>query len=271
MLRARILTAVILLAGFLAALFWLPRVGWIALVGSVLAVAAWEWAGLARLGPLSRSIYALAIAAAGTWAGWNAGAEPGPLLGHSWLYVAATVFWVVLAPVWLWERPAFATPAMPLLAGVIVLVPNAAAMVALRGESPVLLLAVMAVVWISDSAAFFTGRRFGRRKLAPAVSPGKTWEGVWGALLAVAAYGLSWHWFPDAALPRGSSTGVTSLGFLALGFAVLGILGDLFESQMKRNAGVKDSGRLLPGHGGALDRIDALLPVLPAAAWMFAR
>ncbi len=227
------MTAVILLAGLLAALFWLPRVGWIALVGAVLVVAAWEWAGLARLGPLSRGIYALAIAAAGTWAGWNAGAEPGPLLGHSWLYVAAAVFWVVLAPVWLWERPAFATPAMPLAAGVIVLVPNAAAMVALRGESPVLLLAVMAVVWISDIAAYFAGRRFGRRKFAPSISPGKTWEGVYGALAAA------------------------------------GMVGDLLESQMKRQAGVKDSGTALPGHGGVLDRIDALLPVLPLAALAF--
>ena len=272
MLRARILTAAILLAGFLAALFWLPRVGWIALVGAVLAVAAWEWAGLARLGPLSRGIYAGAIAAAGTWAGWNAGAEPGPLLGHSWLYVAATVFWVVLAPVWLWERPAFASPAMPLVAGAIVLVPCAAAMVALRAESPVLLLAVMAVVWISDTAAYFAGRRYGRRKLAPSISPGKTWEGVYGALAAVTVYATGWLAAAAGSRPgtlRQAALGELWFVLLLLGLAAVGIVGDLLESEMKRQAGVKDSGTGLPGHGGVLDRIDALLPVLPLAALAF--
>ena len=272
MLRARILTAVILLAGLLAALFWLPRIGLVVLVGALLAVAAWEWAGLARLGPSSRGVYAATIAAAGTWAGWYAGAEPGPLLGNSWLYVAATVFWVVLAPVWLWERPAFATPVMPLLAGVVVLVPDAAAMVALRGQSPALLLGVMAVVWISDIAAYFTGYRFGRRKLAPSISPGKTWEGVYGALAAVTVYAMGWLAAAGGSLPmplRQAALGELWFVLLLLGLAAAGILGDLLESQMKRQAGVKDTGTVLPGHGGVLDRIDALLPVLPLAALVF--
>jgi phosphatidate cytidylyltransferase len=270
MLKARILTAVVLLAGFLAALFWLPRTGWIALVGALLAMAAWEWAGLARLGPLGRGLYAGAIAAAGIWAGWNAGG--GPLFGHFWLYVCATGFWVVLAPLWLWERPAFASAAIPLLVGVVVLVPVAAAMVALREHNPFLLLAVMAVVWISDIAAYFAGRRFGRRKLAASISPGKTWEGVYGALAGVTVYATCWIAAARGTLPGPwQQTALGELWFLLLllGLAAAGIEGDLLESQMKRQAGVKDSGSVLPGHGGVLDRIDALLPVLPAAALIF--
>ena len=272
MLRTRILTAVIVLAGLLAALFWLPRTGWIVLVGALLAVAAWEWAGLASMGRVGRGLYAVAIAGAGIWAGSNVGAEPGWLFGRSWIFIAAAVFWVVLAPVWLWERPAFATPAMPLLAGVVVLVPNAAAMVALRGQNPVLLLAVMAVVWISDIAAYFAGHRFGRRRLAPAISPGKTWEGVYGALAAVTVYAMGWFATAGGSLPkplRQAALGELWFVLLLLGLAAAGIVGDLLESQMKRQAGVKDSGTLLPGHGGVLDRIDALLPVLPLAALVF--
>lgn len=274
MLKTRILTAVILLAGLLAALFGLAPIGWIAFVGALLAVAAWEWAGLARIAWVGRSLYAVAIAGAGIWAGANVGvgAEAGWLFGRSWIFIAAAVFWVVLAPVWLWGRPAFATPAMPLLAGVVVLVPSAAAMVLLRGHSPVLLLAVMAVVWISDIAAYFAGHRFGRRKLAPAISPGKTWEGAYGALAAVTVYAMGWLATAGASLPtqlRQAALGELWFVLLLLGLAAAGIVGDLLESQMKRQAGVKDSGRVLPGHGGVLDRIDALLPVLPLAALVF--
>ena len=272
MLRARILTAVILLAGLLAALFWLPRIGWVVLVGAVLAAAAWEWAGLTRIGRSGRGLYAVAIAGAGIWAGSNVGAEAGWLFGHSWIFIAAAVFWVVLVPVWLWERPVFSTPAMPLLAGVVILVPNAAAAVVLRGQSPVLLLAVMAIVWISDIAAYFAGHHFGRRKFAPTISPGKTWEGVYGALVAVTVYAMGWIAAAGGSVPiplRQATLGELWFVLLLLGLAAAGIAGDLLESQMKRQAGVKDSGTVLPGHGGILDRIDALLPVLPLAALVF--
>jgi len=266
MLRARIQTAVILLAGLLASVFLLPRAYWIALVGALLAVAAWEWAALARIGPVGRSLYALAISGAGVWAGWNVGSDA--LFDASWLYAAATVFWVILAPVWLWERPAFGNPIMPLAAGVAVLVPNAAALVEFRAENPALLLAVMAVVWISDISAYFAGRLFGRNKLAPSISPGKTWEGVYGALMTVTVYAIGWI---AVAGPRPMPLKHADLGHLwfvlmLLALAAAGVAGDLLESQMKRQAGVKDSGTLLPGHGGMLDRIDALLPVLPMAA-----
>lgn len=151
--------------------------------------------------------------------------------------------------------------------GAIVLVAAFGALAQFRETGSWLLIAIMAVVWVSDTAAFFCGRRFGRHKLAPSISPAKTWEGVWGALISVAVYaGILIAFFP-AVLPatyRGAAFVAA-----ALVLAILGIVGDLFESQMKRYAGVKDSGSVLPGHGGILDRIDALMPVLAAAALLF--
>lgn len=272
MLKARILTAATLLAGFLAALFYLPRAGWIGVVALALSVAAWEWAGLSGLRLAGRAAYAVIVTVAATWVGWDTSAIPGSAFGRSWLYVSAGVFWVVLAPLWLWERPAFKFPVMPLAAGLVVLVPTAAAMVELRDASPVLLLGTMGIAWVSDIAAYFAGHRFGKHKFAPSISPGKTWEGVFGALAAVTAYAIGWLIVGGGPQPEALRTGTPgSLWFviLLLGFAVAGIAGDLLESQMKRHAGVKDSGRLLPGHGGVLDRIDALLPVLPLAALAF--
>jgi phosphatidate cytidylyltransferase len=126
----------------------------------------------------------------------------------------------------------------------------------------------MAIVWIADTAAYFSGRAFGRRKLAPEVSPGKTWEGVYGALAAVALYALCLLPFAhDAgfAAPVDAATVAAWLAFMLLVTAV-SVIGDLYESLLKRHAGVKDSGHVLPGHGGVLDRADALLAAMPFAA-----
>jgi phosphatidate cytidylyltransferase len=129
-------------------------------------------------------------------------------------------------------------------------------------------LAAMAIVWIADTAAYFTGRAFGRRKLAPMVSPGKSWEGVYGAWVAVVLYALLLVPLAAAAGYRLSVDVVTVVIWLALIFVIASasVVGDLFESLLKRQAGVKDSGTLLPGHGGVLDRIDALLAAMPLAA-----
>jgi phosphatidate cytidylyltransferase len=138
-----------------------------------------------------------------------------------------------------------------------------------------LLLAVLATVWLSDTAAYFAGRRFGKRKLAPAISPGKTWEGVAGALAAVTLYALAWAGLGSPAsmpvAPDGTRSGALWIVPVLLALAVAGMIGDLFESLIKREAGVKDSGTLLPGHGGMLDRIDALLAMLPLAVLAFTR
>jgi phosphatidate cytidylyltransferase len=142
--------------------------------------------------------------------------------------------------------------------------------VVLRDTSPWLLLALAALVWVADIAAYFAGKRFGRHKLAPAVSPGKTWEGVYGALAGVVVYGALLAWVANtyqtpltSVFDNGASVVVI---FAMLGLTAVSVVGDLFESWMKRGAGLKDSSQLLPGHGGVLDRIDALTSSLPVAA-----
>lgn len=147
-----------------------------------------------------------------------------------------------------------------MLVGWIVLLPTCLALYQLRIISPVLLLGTMGVIWISDTAAYFTGRSLGKHKLAPEISPNKTWEGVAGAVVAVLLYGLVW-----IMMDVGKENLVFVLLPLLVAMAALGIIGDLYESLLKRQAGVKDSGNILPGHGGILDRIDALTSTLPFA------
>jgi phosphatidate cytidylyltransferase len=266
MLRTRIITALVLIVLALGALFLLPDALWGLLLLAITLAAAWEWADIAIMGRVEKWIF-VAIAGAAGWvvllelARLTMTNPPGTSGAVTGLYWAAGVFWAAVVPLWLARRLARPRWAAG-LAGLMVLVPTLAALVHLRALGPWLLLGYMATIWISDSAAYFAGRRFGRRKLAPSVSPGKTWEGVAGAMAAVAAYGLAWG---GAGLGK---SGLALAGFVALLLllAVLGILGDLFESLMKRDAGVKDSGRILPGHGGILDRIDALTAALPVAA-----
>lgn len=258
--KTRVITAAPIIAGFLAALYLAPAGLWIGLTGLVLLLAAWEWAGMAGLGRLHGFLYATLVCA-----GSLSLATLAPLLSAP--YYPALLFWLC-APILL----ARAIPVRPapvhLLLGAIVLIPTHLAMVGLRGESPDLLLVVVGIVVLADSAAYFTGRRFGRRKLAPSISPGKTWEGVIGAWLAVTLYGLAVHFLtPD-------TCGLRCLPQVLAAFWVLfglSVLGDLLESALKRQAGIKDSGNLLPGHGGVMDRIDSLTAVLPAAAlfWMW--
>ena len=269
MLKTRTLTAVVLLAGFGAALFFLPQPGWIAFCAVLLGLAAWEWGTLTALAPPGRTIYAgLIVLLFVLPTFFRSSGAYAPV----WLYAAAALFWVLPAPLWIWRSPRSGSRALLLAVGVLVLLAACAALVDLRGGHPALLLAVLGTVWISDSAAYLVGRRFGRRKLAPAISPGKTWEGVGGALLAVAAYALAWAGVgaPDNPWIDGSCSAAGLLAVL-VGLAVVGIIGDLFESLIKRQAGVKDSGTLLPGHGGILDRIDAPVAMLPLAVLAFMR
>jgi phosphatidate cytidylyltransferase len=154
------------------------------------------------------------------------------------------------------------------LAAVVVLIGAFVAVVELQARSPWLVLAAMATVWIADTAAFFAGRKYGRHKLAPLISPGKSWEGAWGGIAAVVVYALLLVPLASRAGVRASVDGVSIaiwIGF-AIALAALSIVGDLHESLLKRRAGVKDSGTLLPGHGGILDRTDALLAAMPPVA-----
>ncbi len=176
-----------------------------------------------------------------------------------WVYILSAAFWIISVPPYLKQLYAIKNPLILMLTGWILLLPTCLALYQLRAISPELLLGFMATIWISDSAAYFAGRSFGKHKLAPQISPNKTWEGVAGALVAVLLYGLIWDfWFIEESL-------AAKLIPLLLFMAILGIIGDLYESLMKRQAGVKDSGNILPGHGGILDRIDALTSSLPFA------
>jgi phosphatidate cytidylyltransferase len=175
----------------------------------------------------------------------------------AWFLLAAA-FWILVAPLWLWRGVSAAHKRILALAGVVVLLPAGLAMLALP---PGHLLAVLVLTWIADTAAYFAGMRYGRHKLAPGISPGKTWEGAAGGIGAVLAY---------AAVLGAVAGGIPWLPLIAaaLLLAVLSIVGDLFESAAKRQAAVKDSGALLPGHGGILDRIDSATATLPLAAAM---
>ena len=254
MLKARVVTALFLVAGFLAVLFLLPA-GAVALVFAIIAaLAAWEWAGLLQAGKLARSVFGVFVLLSCLALSLQ------PATGFPLLWLIAAFFWLLVAPFWLarrWEPGCMGYPV-----GWLLLVPTWAALVDLYGRSPWLLLATMALAWVADTAAYFTGRACGRHKLAPAISPGKTWEGVAGAVVGVAAYGL----LATPALPQFHGIGwPVLLGWLLL-LTALGIVGDLFESLVKRQAGLKDSSQLLPGHGGILDRIDSQISTLPLVA-----
>ncbi len=271
MLTTRIITAALLVPAVLAALFLLPPAAWALCSLVVIAIAAHEWAKLVAMPAWLRVAFILVVAVAGAalvqWpaAGFARGWPSGVV------YVAcgvASMFWLVLAPAWVVNRwPTQSKAAMAVL-GVIVLLGAWVAIAQMQARSPWLVLAAMAIVWIADTAAYFSGRAFGRRKLAPMVSPGKTWEGVYGAWAAVAVYAAALVPFAASAGLRWPVTAPVIAAWIALALvlACVSVVGDLLESLMKRHAGVKDSGALLPGHGGVLDRTDALLAAMPLAA-----
>ncbi|HYC38047.1 MAG TPA: phosphatidate cytidylyltransferase [Usitatibacter sp.] len=271
MLRTRVITAVALMPLVLGMLFLANRAVWSAFVLVVVLLACWEWSRMCGLSPRGRSLWLAASGIIGAFA-WlmYLGLAPGNFAAASLTaFIIAAAFWVVGAPAWLGKklRP---SPSTCAAAGWIVAWPTWFALVVLRDASPWLLLALAVVVWVADIAAYFAGRRFGKHKLAPAVSPGKTWEGVVGGMVGVALYGLALcaiaeRWDTPITpffAPAGGLPAV--LAMLAL--TAVSIVGDLFESWMKRGAGLKDSSNLLPGHGGVLDRIDALTSSLPVAA-----
>lgn len=263
MLKVRIATAVVAGALVLAGIFLLPPDG-LALAGvAVTVVAAWEWGRLAACrGGGARAGFAVAVGALGVAAWWFV---PGAALG--WL-VVALIFWCAVAA-WLLAGggPRATAPSGVrwrwLLAGLLLL-PALALAIGVLGQRAdlagrALLLYAVAVVWAADIGAYFVGRAWGRHKLAPRVSAGKTREGLTGGVAAVAVYAVIGAWAFGA-------SGGAWLAWLAVALVagLLSVAGDLFESVLKREAGVKDSGRLLPGHGGLLDRIDSLIAATPA-------
>ena len=254
MLKTRIITAAVLIALLLVVILWLPPFATMIAMTAVVLAGAWEWSAFLRLQALpGRVLYVFAVAACLPVLWQLTLLEPGRML----MLVTALVWWV-LALLWVVFAPRRAAPWSAALAGLLALTPAWVALVRLRVDVPrgeQWLLFAMCLVWAADVGAYFAGRSFGRIKLAPQVSPGKTWEGVAGGLVfagLVALWGC--YWF-----------GVPVLPFLplCLGVVAFSIVGDLTESLLKRFAGLKDSGTLFPGHGGVMDRIDILTSALP--------
>jgi phosphatidate cytidylyltransferase len=267
MLKARVITALILVAILLPSVFWLPQLYWALLVAGFIGIAAWEWGAL--LGWNGRSRILLGGSVAGLCAIMTL-VDPSALgIGEyqpvqAWvflLYGLSTAFWCLLIPFWLKQRWAL-SGVFGLLVGAVVLLPTWLAMVQLRAMDPAVLLAAFAVVWVADIAAYFAGRRFGKKKLAPNISPGKTWEGAYGATAGVMIYGLVL-----GHLYLADRVSLPLWLVVLLVVTAISIIGDLFESLLKRKAGIKDSSNILPGHGGVLDRIDSLTSTLPLLAF----
>lgn len=266
MLKQRVLTASVLAVLVIALILLTNTLVFAVLLCVVFLAGLWEWTRMAgmRGRPLRACLlagYALAMVLL-----WPVVRSP-----QWWWPTLIGVFWWLLAAVWLCGRnfASVRTPAhitLKLLAGLFVVVPAWCAAVALHGapphhpppHSPWWLVFFATIVVAADSGAYFAGTRFGGRKLAPAISPGKTWAGVYGAFVCAAVIGLAGGWIAHA--PVASLAGVMALALVTVVFS---IVGDLFESLIKRHAGVKDSGALFPGHGGLLDRMDSLVAALP--------
>lgn len=253
-LRKRISTAIVLAAILVAIVLFLPRAATLILLTLLVLAGAWEWSAFLHLpGAAKRWLYVGALALLMPLA-WLVTQTPE---GRQIVLAAAVVWWLI-ALLWIALAPQRVAPWSAALAGILALVPAWLSLVRLRFDLPrgaEWMLFTLVLVFAADIGAFFAGRRFGRVRLAPAVSPGKTWEGVLGGALAgvlMALLGSAWF-----AVPAGVFVP------LCLAAVAFSIVGDLTESLLKRFAGVKDSGTLFPGHGGVMDRIDSVTGAAP--------
>jgi phosphatidate cytidylyltransferase len=260
MLRTRVVTGCILGALLLLGLFLLPPLMAVLAFGAVFTIGAWEWAGFGALRSVpARVCYALVVAIVFVLT-WRWTSDPSHLI----ILLTAACLWWVIAFSWLILAPTRQRPALVLLCGLPVLVPAFLALARMQISAHANRSGSLIVLWLvlmvcaADIGAYFAGRSFGRRKLAPRISPGKTWEGAVGGVLLAAL--VAWGGAEYFALPQ--------LGAIAFGCAVgiFSIIGDLTESMFKRAAALKDSGALLPGHGGLLDRLDSVTAAAPLYA-----
>lgn len=279
MLKQRVITAIVLLLILLPALFYSDPGPFCAIALLLIAAGAWEWARLNGYQASTSLVCGLACAgfcAAIWWLGALEQSTPQlwRIAGALWVLVGA---WVLRGGVAAWSVH---KPAIRLAAGLVALALAWLAVSQARVIGTNFLLSVLVLVWVADIGAYFAGRSLGGRlisqKLAPGISPGKSWEGVFGGMVGVMLVGFIWRW-ADAAMGAQvpsfySLLGLNGVWFLVVALvfmAAMSVVGDLFESLVKRSAGVKDSSGLLPGHGGVLDRIDALLPALPLAMMLY--
>ncbi len=277
MLRQRVITALVLVAILLASLhadsLW-PFAG---LTLLLMAAGGWEWGRLNQAAPAWAVAMGVLVALGGASA-WAAGWA---LQAPAWLWAAALALWVAGGAIALRAGPS-AWPQLPRAGrwalGLLAIWLAWLALAQARTVGINFMLSVLCLVWMADVAAYFGGRAFGKRKLAPGISPGKSWEGVWSGLVGVVLLAAFWIWLDGRMVVDGLRADGLSVysrlfrqwgapGLLAtlVLLTALSVVGDLVESLVKRASGAKDSSQLLPGHGGVLDRVDALLPVLPAA------
>lgn len=261
MLKQRIITAIVLIAITLLALFFLPSGFMFMFIAAIIGITAYEWANMLQMFKIDNGVtnnklynkwgYVFVIvlfffASASVFKS-----------ASGFLISISALIWIALF-VLLFTK--MITEKVKCVAGLIVLPVAGLSLWQLFLVSPYWMLAACLVVWIADTAAYFSGKKFGKRKLAPTISPGKTIEGFYGAVAAVSLYALVLYIFSDK-MTMGSGFVFWMMSFALM--TAISVLGDLFESQLKRDASIKDSGRILPGHGGVFDRIDSLIAVAP--------
>lgn len=264
MLFQRILTALVLAPLAIVIILWPPTMVFAAIVAVTFLAALWEWASLSGLKSRLWRVVLLLVTACIfglLWQARNTVATP--------LVLVAGVAWWLLACLWLRHFAFAAAPTrenrtLKLVAGLFVIIPAWMALASIHARVPHghwWTLLALAIVWASDIGAYFSGRRFGKRKLAPQISPGKTWAGAYGAMVAGVLVASLGGWFLDV---RGTT--LVALALLGAMTVAISIVGDLIESLLKRHAQVKDSGTIFPGHGGLMDRLDSVFAALPVFA-----
>jgi phosphatidate cytidylyltransferase len=257
MLIKRILTALILVPLLLLAIFYLPIQGFVLLTGILCLQAAWEWTSLMKIDDVKlKLMYIILIALLGF----------GSLLISDIDIFTLAFCWWLMAFILILSYPKHLQPLygnrlMQAFMGVMVIIPTFDALKFIRHMGIDTLLFLFILIWLADSAAYFVGRKWGTKRLAPIVSPGKSWQGFYAALITGLLFTVATLWYQQ--VPKHIWWAVI---VVALCTVLFSIVGDLFESLIKRQAGVKDSGSLLPGHGGLLDRIDSLTAAAPIFA-----
>lgn len=260
MLKQRIVTGLALAAVIIFLMFAAPDSIWSLVIAGVVWLASGEWAALVKAQKLARIAFGIASVLPVLLMGFGIWKPDGFL--YLAIFGGGLAFWLFTVPALLYHQPSLEGVYARFGFGFVALVPCSIAFVFLRAISPWCVLAFLFPICLADIAAYFAGSQWGKTKLAPSISPGKTREGVAGALVAVALYALIFAF----TIPQvGSKLGVVGTLIASIVFTLIAVGGDLFESLLKRKAGVKDSGNILPGHGGVLDRIDSVLAAMPLA------